>query len=214
MRKWYPWLLVAAATVFSLAVYNRLPDRVPTHWDAHGVVSGYGSRLFATWLMPFILTVMALVMPLLPNIDPRRENFEKFRPTYDLVINAVITVLAVLHVAMLGAALGWPVSMERLVPVMVGAMLILLGNVMPRARPNWWFGIRTPWTLSNDRVWERTHRLGGYLFVGAGALLMLVALLPASMADLALPIIIGICVAAGAVPLVYSYFAWKQEKSQ
>ena len=164
--------------------------------------------------MPFIMAVMALVLPLLPNIDPRRENFEKFRPTYDLVINAVITVLAVLHVAMLGAALGWPVSMERLVPVMVGAMFILLGNVMPRARPNWWFGIRTPWTLSNDRVWERTHRLGGYLFVGAGALLMLVALLPASMADVALPIIIGICVAAGAIPLVYSYFAWKQEKSQ
>jgi uncharacterized membrane protein len=211
MRKWYPWVLIVAVVAFSLAVYQRLPERLPTHWNAHGVVNGWGSRAFAVWLMPSIMALVAFLLPLLPNIDPRRENFAKFRPTYDLVVNAVITMLAVMDIAMLGTGLGWPVSMERVTPVMVGGLFILLGNVMPRARPNWWFGIRTPWTLSNDRVWERTHRLGGYLFVGAGVLLLLVAVLPTAMG---IPIIVAVCVVAAVIPLVYSYFAWKQETSR
>ena len=211
MRKWYPWLVVAAAFAFSAAVFNRLPDQVPTHWNAHGEVNGMSSRAFAAWLVPGILAIMALVLPFLPTIDPRRANFEKFQGSYDLVVNTVITMVALLHVAMLGSALGWPIAMARLTPLMMGAVFLLLGNVLPRARPNWWFGIRTPWTLSNDRVWERTHRVGGYFFAGAGVLLMLAALLPPAMA---LPVIVVVAVTAGVVPLVYSYVAWRQETRQ
>jgi uncharacterized membrane protein len=211
MRKWYPWVIVAAVAVFSLAVFNRLPERMPTHWNAHGVVNGWSSRAVAAWLMPGIMAIAALLLPLLPNIDPRRANYDKFRETYDLVVNAVITMIGVMHVATLDAGLGWPISMQRITPLMVGGLFLLLGNVMPRARPNWWFGIRTPWTLSNDRVWERTHRLGGYLFVGAGLMMMLVAVLPSAIA---IPVLIVVIVVAAATPLVYSYFAWKQETSK
>jgi immunity protein, SdpI family len=208
MRKWYPWVLVAAAFVFTAVVVNRLPERVPTHWNAHGEVNGWSSRAFAAWLMPAMMGVIALILPLLPNIDPRRANYDKFRGTYDFVVLAIIAMLGVLHVAVLGSALGWPISMARLTPLMIGALFLLLGNVMPRARPNWWFGIRTPWTMSNDRVWERTHRVGGYVFAGAGVMLMLLAVLLPSMA---LPVIVVVAVTAGIVPLVYSYVAWKQE---
>jgi uncharacterized membrane protein len=211
MRKWYPWLIVIAAAGFSLAVVNRLPDRVPTHYDLRGVANGWSSPAVAAWVMPGVIAVMALILPLLPSIDPRRENFIKFRPTYDLVVNAVVTMVGVLHVALLGKALGWPISVERITPLMTGALFIFLGNVMPRARSNWWFGIRTPWTLSNDRVWERTHRLGGYLFVGAGTLLMLLTVAPQR---LMMPVFIAVCVSAGLIPLVYSYFAWRQETAR
>jgi len=88
---------------------------------------------------------------------------------------------------------------------------IILGNVLPRARPNWWFGIRTPWTLSNDRVWVRTHRVGGYLLAGAGVVLLAGAALPGPW-TFALGVVAAI--AAGFGSLVYSYFAWKQESSQ
>ena len=203
--------MVVLAAGFSLVVFTRLPERMPTHWDAHGSVNGWSSRTLGAWLMPAIMAAIALILPALPRIDPRQANFEKFRPTYDLMIDAVITMLAAIHVAMLGAGLGWPVSMERITPLLLGGLFILLGNVMPRARPNWWFGIRTPWTLSNDRGWERTHRLGGYLFVVAGMSLLLLAVLPSSVA---LPLIITVTVVASVVPLVYSYFAWKQETSQ
>jgi uncharacterized membrane protein len=208
MRKWYPWLLAGLAFGFSAAMFSRLPDQIPTHWDARGQVNDYTSRAWGVWLMPVILLAMAIILPRLPEIDPRRENYEKFRPSYDLVIDAVMTLLAVMHVMMLGAALGWAVHMERVAPLLVGVMLAVIGNVLPRARPNWLFGIRTPWTLTNDRVWERTHRLGGLLFVVAGILLAISAFaIPSAF----LPAII-VCVSLAAIiPVVYSYFAWRQE---
>lgn len=208
MRKWYPWVLIAAVFAFTAVVFNRLPATIPTHWNAHGDVNDWSSRVFGAWMSPLLMLAVAIILPNLPKIDPRQANYEKFRPSYDLVVNAVITMLGVLHVAMLGSALGWPISMRRLAPLMMGVLFITLGNVLPRARPNWWFGIRTPWTLSNDRVWERTHRVGGYLFVGAGVVLALLVFLPWTMA---LPIIVGCCVAVSATPLVYSYIVWKQE---
>jgi uncharacterized membrane protein len=88
---------------------------------------------------------------------------------------------------------------------------VVLGNVMPRARPNWWFGIRTPWTLTNDRVWEKTHRLGGMTFVLAGLLLIVSAFLaPTAMVG----VLIAASLGASLIPVIYSYFAWKQEASR
>jgi uncharacterized membrane protein len=211
MRKWYPWSVVTAALAFSLAMYSRLPERIPIHWDMRGVADGWAGRMMGAFLLPGILAIVALILPRLPAIDPKRANYEKFRPTYDLVVNAVVTMLGVLHVAGLGVALGWPISMERLTPVMMGALFIVIGNVMPRARPNWLFGIRTPWTLTNDRVWERTHRLGGHLFVIGGVVVMLVALAPAPLVG---PIMIGIVTVVAGTPLAYSYFTWRRETSR
>jgi uncharacterized membrane protein len=211
MRKWYPWLIVAGAAAFSAIVYGRLPDEIPTHWDLKGNVNCWSSRTWAAWLMPAILVAMAVILPRLPAIDPKRENYAKFRPTYDLVVYGTMTLVAILHVTTLGASLGWPISMDRVTPVLVGAMLVLLGNVLPRARPNWLFGIRTPWTLTNDRVWERTHRLGGLLFVIAGiALAASSFVMPAA----AFPIVIGAVIVASVVTVVYSYFAWKEETAR
>lgn len=211
MRKWYPWLLVGLALGFSAAVYSKLPAEIPSHWDAEGQVNGTLSRAWGVWLMPAVLLAMAIVLPRLPDIDPRRENYDKFRPSYDLVMDAIMTLLAVMHVAMLGIAIGWPIRMERLAPVLVGMMFVVIGNVMPRARSNWLFGIRTPWTLTNDRVWARTHRLGGLLFVVAGILLAVAGvLIPTAFVPI---ITIGIVIAA-VVPVIYSYFAWRQESSR
>ena len=130
---------------------------------------------------------------------------------YGLIHTAVVlTVLALIHVAVIGAALGAPVSIHRLVPIALGVMLIAIGNQLPRARPNWWFGIRTPWTLSNDRVWERTHRVGGYLMTAAGAAIMVGAF----VTSLAGPLVI-VCIAGSALgSVIYSYVAWRQETSR
>jgi uncharacterized membrane protein len=208
MRKWYPWVLVVLAFAFSAMMYSRLPAEIPSHWDRNGQINGYMSRSTGAWLMPIVLLAMAIILPRLPAIDPRRANYEKFRPSYDLIVNAVMSLVAVLHGAMLGAGAGWPVSMERLTPLLIGLLFVVIGNVLPRARPNWFFGIRTPWTLTNDRVWERTHRLGGVTFVIAGALLVVSAFLARSAL---VPVLIACIVVASIVPVVYSYFAWRKE---
>jgi uncharacterized membrane protein len=211
MRKWYPWLLVGIGFGLSAVMSQRLPDRVPSHWDAAGHVNGYTSRAWILTMMPAIMLAVAVLLPRLPAIDPRRANYEKFRPTYDLVVNVVLTLNLFIHAALLAAGAGMRVPMEKMTPVAVGVLFLVLGNVMPRARSNWLFGIRTPWTLSSDRVWERTHRLGGVLFVCAGFLLIASAFVPPRAAMVTLIVSAG---AAAIIPVVYSYFAWRQEANR
>jgi uncharacterized membrane protein len=211
MRKLVAPLVILAAFAFSVAVWSRLPQRMPVHWGLHGDVNGYGSRAQGAFLLPGVMLVLWLLMQFLPRIDPRRANYAKFADTYDLLVNSLVVLFAVMHAALVGTALGWPVSMERVAPALIGLEFIILGNALPRARPNWWFGIRTPWTLSNDRVWARTHRVGGYLLAGAGLVLLVAAALPGGWT---FALGVAAVVAAGFGSLVYSYFAWKQESSQ
>ena len=211
MRRWYPALLVVITFAASIIVYPRLPARVPTHWNIRGQVDGYGPRWISTFLLPAMLLVLWGLLRFLPRIDPRRANYAKMQGTYDLVVNLTLTLLAALHLVLLGAVAGAPISIARVVPALVGVSLVVIGNVLPRARPNWWFGIRTPWTLSNDRVWERTHRVGGYVMTAIGALAILASILGVTVASAA----VGIAAAALGLGLIaYSYFAWKQETSR
>ena len=210
MRRWYPILLIALAVAVTVAVYPQLPDRVPTHWNVRGEVDAYSSRAFGAFLIPFIMAAIAVLTPILPKIDPRRSNYVKFEPTYWLTINLVLTFMLGVHFMVLAVTLGADIPVARVVPFGVGAMLAIIGNVMPRTRSNWSFGIRTPWTLASDRVWERTHRVGGYLMFAAGVIIMAAAVVapPAQIA------IITICAVLGATAgsFIYSYAAWRQEQ--
>lgn len=209
MRKWYPVALVVLAGILSLLVYGHLPARIPMHWDLQGRVTRFGSRAEGAFLTPLIMLGVTLLIPLLPRIDPRRRNYEKFMPTYYLILDAVVTLLFVIHVGVLATALGFHLDMARLVPAGVGVMLVVFGNVLPRVRPNWMVGIRTPWTLSSDRVWVRTHRVGGYLMIAAGLLLVAATVLP--LGARASTVTLAVVLLAALAPVVYSYFAWRQE---
>ncbi|MDQ3698093.1 MAG: SdpI family protein [Gemmatimonadota bacterium] len=210
MRKWYPALVAALALAATALVYGRLPERIPVHWNLAGEVDRYGSRLEGALLLPAVITVMAALIPLLPRLDPRGANYEKFRPTYHLVMNAVLTFMLLVHVALLAHGLGHAFPVHRVIPAGVGLLLMLLGNVLPRTRPNWMFGIRTPWTLSSDRVWERTHRVGGYLMLGAGLVTVLAAALPDPRGSIAVLTAAVLVAAVGSI--AYSFVAWRQEK--
>lgn len=210
MRKWYPAVLVAVSLVVSIIAFGHLPDPMPIHWDIHGRVNGYGSRWVGAFLNPLIMLGIAVAIPILPKIDPRGRNYEKFGKSYLTMMNAVITLAFLIHIFALGSALGLNVPIERLVPATLGLLFIVIGNVLPRVRPNWMMGIRTPWTLSSDRVWERTHRVGGYLMTGLGVLLVLAATLAPSAATFIL--ILGGVVIVVLGTVIYSYVVWRQEK--
>ena len=210
MRKWIPFVIVAIAAAASLAVYSRMPATVPTHWDLVGRPNGWSSRQWGAWVMPLALLGMAVLVRFLPAIDPRGNNYSKFTGAFEGIIISVMLFMLGLHIIILMAALGYPVAMERVVPFGIGVLFVVIGNLLPRARPNWFVGIRTPWTLSSDRVWEKTHRFGGKVFVLAGVLIVLgVLLLPA------VGYIIMSCVVAIATVsvLVYSYLEWKKERA-
>jgi uncharacterized membrane protein len=210
MRKWIAPLIVITAVVATLAVYPRLPDHVPTHWNLHGDVDGWSSRLWGAWLMPLVLAMLVVVFRILPFIDPRRENYAKFAGVYDGMVLLIMLSILGLHLLVLAAALGKSVSVLHLMPLVIGLLLVGLGVILPRTRSNWFIGIRTPWTMSSDRVWERTHRLGGYLMVIAGSLIAAsVFLLPQWTHRVMVGAIAGLTV----IVVVYSYFAWRQEGS-
>jgi uncharacterized membrane protein len=209
MRRWYPVVVVAAALALSLLVYPHLPEQVPVQWGVSGQIERWGQRWEGAFALPLLMLVMWGALRFLPRTDPRAENYAKMQSTYDVLVNAALTVFLVMHAMILGVALGYDLPLERLMPALAGALFVVLGNVLPRARSNWWFGIRTPWTLSNDRVWARTHRVGGYAMTAAGILVVLGAIaLPAPWAFYAF---LAAAVPAAAGPVIYSYFAWRKE---
>jgi uncharacterized membrane protein len=206
--RWLGTAVAAAMWAFALAVYSRLPNRIPSHWNLQGEVDGWMEKPWGPLLQPFIATVMLGALWVLPRLDPRRENVERFAEDRQLLINLIIVFFAVVQVATLGYALGWPVQVDRVILASVGLLFVGLGNYLPRIRSNWFIGIRTPWTMDNERVWRATHRVGGRTFVAAGLVMALAALLPEPARAWATGAAIAVAVV---VPLVYSYVAYRRD---
>jgi uncharacterized membrane protein len=208
-KRWLGILFVAATVVFVVTVYGSLPERVATHYDINGKADGWSGRLAAAWLLPAMAVLMLVMFSMLPRISPRFENFKKFEETYWVVANGVVGFLCVMHVLLLGRALNWPIDVSSSMLLGMGVMFMVIGNVMPRMRSNWWMGIRTPWTMENEEVWRETHRLGGRTFLIGGAVTIVAALLPVSVR---MYVAMAALVVAGFVPVVYSYFVWRRLK--
>lgn len=213
MRRYLPLLLASLGALASAAVYSRLPGSIAVHWDLHGNANGWMPRPVAAFFLPVFLLALGQVMRVLPRIDPRAAERRSLPGAYEAIISAVLLLVLACHGVVLAVALGYRVPIARVVPALVGALFVVMGNAMPRLQPNWWYGIRTPWTLSDDRVWARTHRLAGLSMRAAGVVTIAAALLlPAS---LGLPVLIAAIVAAVIGPVVYSsYLAWRRLPSR
>ena len=209
LKQWYPFVLALVGAAVSLAVFQKLPDRMIVHWDMSGNPNGSMPRWLGASFGPLLIVAFWALLRAAPALDPRRENYEKFAAAYDITVAALLAMLFASHLMALALALGYPLPVSRIIPVMVGALFVVIGNVVPLARSNFLFGVRTPWTLSNERVWARTHRLAGYAMTAAGFVIIAAALLlPAAPSA---TVIIGTATAALIGPAVYSYFTWKRE---
>ena len=209
MRKWISVLIVVAAFTISAVVYPRLPATIPTHWDFSGRPNGWSSRFWGAWLIPIFLLGMWALVRILPRIDPRGSNYAKFGGAFEAIIDAIMLFLLALHIVALRSALGHPMQMQRILPIAVGVLLVVIGNLLPRARPNWFVGIRTPWTLSSDRVWEKTHRFGGRVFVAGGLVITIASLLWVSGAHI---VLVAVMTLVAFSVVIYSYLEWKREQ--
>lgn len=208
MKKWIPALLIIAAMAVSIYMYPSLPDRVPTHFGIDGQPNGWSSRIVGAWLVPLIMAFVWLIMRALPHIDPRKANYEKFRGSYDVVVIATLTFMLAMHIVVLKASTGTHISMDRFAFIATGAFFILIGFVLPGLRSNWFVGIKTPWTLTSNESWERTHKVGGSLFVAVG-LLSIVSSLIAPRA--AVWVLVGSALGVTVFLFAYSYQVWKND---
>ncbi|HEV3051206.1 MAG TPA: SdpI family protein [Longimicrobium sp.] len=206
--RWLAPAVTAAMWIFLLAVYSRLPQYLPTHWDAYGEADGWTGKPLGALMLPLMATATLVLIRLVRRVDPRSDNIDRFDGEWLLVNNLIVLFFALLEVATFGHALGWPLDEGRVVLVGVGLLFVGLGNYLPRIRSNWFMGIRTPWTMDNERVWRATHRVGGRTFVAAGIIMMLSAFLPPSARAVAT---VGAVALAAGVPLVYSYIAYRRD---
>lgn len=202
------WVLIAGMFVAAALIWPTSPDRFPVHWGLNGEVDRYGGRFEGLLLLPMMAAFLYLIMLFLPRLDPGRLNYARFTGAYYTIRAAVIALLALLYTVMLLVARGVPVDMSRFVALAIGAMFFVMGNVLGKVRPNWFVGVRTPWTLSSKRAWTRTNRLEGWVFVVGGIALMAAGVIHTPFAMGAAFAIL----AAGTVgAVVYSYFVWKSD---
>jgi uncharacterized membrane protein len=199
-------LLIIIATVASGLVYNKLPEMAASHWDANGQVNGYLPRFWAAFLMPMISVGLLLLFLVIPSIDPLKANIAKFRNYFNVFVTLIIVFMLLIHAVTLAWNLGYNQFNigDAIIPA-VGMIFIFAGVLMAKAKRNFFIGIRTPWTLSNDTVWDETHKLGSKLFIGAG----IVSLLSAFFGEIGFWVMFIVIMIAAIVPIVYSYILWR-----
>jgi len=207
--RWLGIVAALAAAIVSAAFWSKLPPEVVTHWNLLGKADGSSSRAWAALAGPGIILVLTLLFQVVPRIDPRRENYDKFREVYWLVVNGLLLCLLVFHLAILASGAGAAVSVQRVSAGCLAVLMLVLGNSLGRIRPNWFMGVRTPWTLESPEVWRRTHRVAAWLLVGAGVVTGTAALIRGVNP---LGIGLGAVMVMAVVSIVVSYFFWLQER--
>lgn len=198
------WLLILLVVLGTAVVYPRLPETMVTHWGVQGQPNGWMSRFWGVAIAPLMMVALYLLFWAIPSIDPLKENIAAFRPLYNLFVVGVMVFLAYVHGLSLAWNLGWQVDIGSALLPVLGLFFIGVGWFLPRAKPNWFVGIRTPWTLSDPQVWEDTHRLGGKAFMLSGVVMVLAIFLPVLMW-----VAIVVLVALSLALVVYSYLRYR-----
>lgn len=204
-------LMVGVAVGISLAVFGQLPERVASHWNINDRVDGTMPRFWGAFLMPLITLAMLGLFLLIPVVDPMRANIATFRRPFNVFIVLIVAFLLYVHVLTILWNLGvqtFRIS-SALLPAM-GLLFVFIGFMLKQARRNYSIGIRTPWTLASDRVWDRTHRLGSSLFMVSGVMAALGAFFPGRLAYW---LVLGPVLASTLLLVVYSYVLWREEQT-
>ena len=197
--------------ILVLAVYSKLPDKVPMHWEFSGTVE-YDSKN-KLFVLCFLTIFFAVLFPLLPKIDPKKKNYDKFSSSYQYFqIFMMLFMLFMTSICVIEALRPNTLNVSMLIYIIVGALFIFLGNMMPRFRTNWFCGIRTPWTMSSEENWTKTHRLGGRIFFIAGIIILLSSLVPNEYFRFGA--VMAALMAACIVTSVYSYIIYKKQQNK
>jgi len=201
-------LLAMALLCFAIGAYAyaRMPEQVASHWNAQGEVDGYMAKPWGVFLLPAVFLCLFLIFAVLPRLDPLRANIRKFVSQLDNLMLLVGAFFFYVYVLTLAWNLGARFNMSQLLAPAFAALFFYLGILLENAKRNWFIGIRTPWTLSSDRVWNKTHALGGKLFKAAGLIALLGLLLP----QYAILFVLAPVLVAAVGSTAYSYLEYRK----
>jgi len=200
--------LIALATIFSVFVFDRLPEQMASHWNAANQVDGYLSRFWGAFLMPVVSIGILAMFLVIPAIDPLKANIAQFREYFNAFITLVVLFMVYMHILTMLWNLGYDqFNMGAAMLPALGLIFVFAGLMMRKAKRNFFIGIRTPWTLSSDSVWEKTHQLGAKLFIASGILALLGAFFP----DYAFWVVLIPVLGVTLFLILYSYVLYQNE---
>jgi uncharacterized membrane protein len=204
-------ILIFVTLLAGVFLWNQLPDQMASHWNEQDQVDGYVGKFWGAFMVPLMMIGLTLLFLAIPSIDPLKKNIADFRGLFNLFIVLFNGFMAYVH----GLTLAWNLGntgfrMSTLLLPALGLLFILVGLVTRKAKRNYFIGIRTPWTLANDTVWEKTHKLGGLLFIAAGVISLFGIFLP----EQAFLLMLVPVIAAAVISYIYSYILFRQEEKK
>ncbi|KYK26050.1 hypothetical protein AYK26_01220 [Euryarchaeota archaeon SM23-78] len=201
-------IIILVSFIIALWAYPNVPDKMASHWNAKGQVDGYMSKFWGLFLMPIISFSLFLLFLVIPVIDPLKANIKKFRKYFDWFIILLFVFFFYIFMLTILWNLGVRYNMNIAMVPALGLLFFYIGILLQKAKRNWFIGIRTPWTLSSDQVWDKTHKLGANLFKIAGVVAIIGIFFPKySIWFVLIPVL-----AFAFYLIVYSYFEYQKEK--
>jgi len=202
------WIIIILSFLIGIFLYNKMPDQLASHWNAKGEVDDYISKFWGLFLVPIISLAIFLLFLLIPKIDPLKENIQKFREYFNGFIMLIMIFLFYIYILTILWNLEYRFNMTIAIIPAIAVLFYYVGILLEHAKRNWFVGIRTPWTLSSEVVWNKTHKLGAKLY----KILAVVMLISMFFEDYLVWIILGVVLIGLFVLVIYSYFEFKKLK--
>ena len=200
-------ILCLLPAIFCIFIYNKLTDKIPTHFDIDGNIDSYGSKLFVCIILPLILFILNIVINLVINNDPNKKNHNK---SLKKLIYFLIPIMSLIFIpTSILISLGININISIIAPIFISFLFILIGNYLPKCRQNYTMGIRLPWTLNDEKNWKKTHRLAGLLYVISGILNIIITIVFNTLSYYTL---ITSLILTSIIITLYSFMIYKKQK--
>tara|TARA_R110000868_G_scaffold189943_1_gene433525 strand:- start:2619 stop:3263 length:645 start_codon:yes stop_codon:yes gene_type:complete len=210
LKKELPLLIIVILPFIYLAyIWNDLPKKVPIHWNGEGEIDGYGDKV-SLILIPILLSLLTyVILTLIPIIDPKGK-IKNMGEKYESIKFILIFFMSFLALFILYSSHSQTITNPNILFILIGFLFVFLGNYMKTIKPNYFIGIRTPWTLENETVWKRTHKLAGIMWFLAGIIIIILSLILGKRLNRILFIVITLIISI--VPIIYSYIQFKKQE--
>jgi len=206
-KEWYNIILLLLSFIAIPFIWSHLPGQIPTHWNLQGEVDDYSSKTFGLLFIPLLNIGLYLLFLYLPLIDPKKRITIDQKPIPVLRTFIVVFLLAI-HTWMIAAGMGYEAASTKWIYLGIAAFLVVMGNYLRTIQPNYFIGIRVPWALENKDNWRETHRIGSYIWVAGG--LLLIILFPFVGAQAYGTVFITTVIVMAFIPTGYSFYYYKQ----
>ena len=208
LRNFAGLTIIALMFIAGAYVFPAMPETMATHWDVNGNVDGYSSRIVGVFLFPVVTFGIYLLFLLIPKIAVYKKNIQSFYKTYSTFMVGIISFMAVVYAVTLLSNFGYVINMNYVIMPALGLLFYGVSFLLEDSKKNFFIGIRTPWTLSSDKVWEKTHKLGAKIFRILAVLAFASLLFPNGIILFMIPTFASLIFL-----IVYSYFEYQKEKN-